>query len=92
MSVTIGNIMENRPKIQIFQQPKNALFDGLFVIPRPLHNSYMEKVSIVKWSQKSTTEVPFLAYPNILKIADFNAISKYLGMPKMALPSTKVHF
>ena len=42
--------MENGPKTKISK--KNALFDGFFVNPRPLHNSNMAKVSIVKWSQK----------------------------------------
>ena len=31
---------------------KNALSDGFFVNLRPLHNSNMAKLSIVKWSQK----------------------------------------
>ena len=34
------------------RKTKNALSDGFFVNPRPLHNSNMAKVSIVKWSQK----------------------------------------
>ena len=38
------------------------------------------------------TEVPFLAYPNILKIAVFNAISKSGVGPKKGVPSTKIHF
>ena len=41
--------MGNGPKIKISQ---NALFDGFLDNPRPLYNSNMAKVSIVKWSQK----------------------------------------
>ena len=42
--------MENGPKIKNIS--KNALFDGFLDNPRPLYNSNMAKVSIVKWSQK----------------------------------------
>ena len=49
MSVTIGNLMESRPKINNISN--NALLDGFFVIPRPLYNSNMARLSIVKWSQ-----------------------------------------
>ena len=49
MSVTIGSLMENGPKINNIS--KNALFNGFFVIPRSLYNSNMAKVFIVKWSQ-----------------------------------------
>ena len=37
-------------------------------------------------------EVPFLAYPNILKIAVFNANSKSVVRPKKGVPSTKFNF
>ena len=33
-------------------KPKNALFNEFLVNPRPLHDSNMAKVSIVKWSPK----------------------------------------
>ena len=42
--------MENGPKIKNIS--KNALFDGFLDNPRPLYDSNMAKVSIVKWSQK----------------------------------------
>ena len=42
--------MENVPKIKK-NISKNALFDRILVNPRPLCNSNMAKVSIVKWSQ-----------------------------------------
>ena len=84
--------MENGPKINNIS--KNALFEGFFVIPRPLYNSNMPKVSIVKWSQNMflLTEVPFLAHQNILKIAVFNKISKSGVGPKKGFPSTKIMF
>ena len=41
--------MENWSKIKI--SGKNTLSDGFFVNPRPLYNSNMAKVYIVKWSQ-----------------------------------------
>ena len=41
--------MENGPKIKILKI--NALSDGFLVNPRPLYNSNMAKVYIVKWSQ-----------------------------------------
>ena len=42
--------MENGHKIRISK--KNAIFYGFLDNPRPLYNSNMAKVSIVKWSQK----------------------------------------
>ena len=43
--------MENGPKIKR-NTSKNALSDGFFGNPRPLYNSNVAKVSIVKWSEK----------------------------------------
>ena len=49
MSVTIGILIEIRPEI-IISQKIHFLIDFL-VNPRPLYNSNMAKVSVVKWYQ-----------------------------------------
>ena len=71
---------------------KNALSDGFLVNPRPLYNSNMAKVSIVKWSQKWIF-VYGSAISGIPKyFAVFNAISKSGVGPKKGVPSTKINF
>ena len=42
-------LLENGPKIKKYKKTSSY---GIFVNLRPLYNSNMAKVSIVKWSQK----------------------------------------
>ena len=64
--------------VALKKYPQKTLSDGPSANLRPLHNSNLAKVMIVKWSQirLPLTEVPFLAYPKLSVILSFNAFSK----------------
>ena len=84
--------MENGPKIKNIS--KIALFDGFLDNPRPLYNSNMAKVSIVKWSQKwiFADEFPFLGPTPDFEIALKPAIFKIFGYARNGTPVNKIPF
>ena len=61
----IVNYLEN---LSLKKISKKALSGGILANPRPLYNSNVAKVSIVKWSKNwmFVDGNPFLAYPMIL--------------------------
>ena len=73
---------------------KKKLSDGILAVLRPLYNSNMAKVSIVKWSHNLifVDGNPFFDYPMILKLHKNRKFSKILGMPEMTLLATKINF
>ena len=81
-------------KVYIIYIFKKTLSDEFFANPRSLYNSYMAKVSILSGLRNRflCTEIPFLAYPKILKLHWKRQFSKKNGMPEVVLPSTKIYF
>ena len=61
---------------------------------RPFCNNYVAKVSVVKWAQNwiCVDGNVFLAYPVILKLHWKWQLCKYLAMPEITHPATKIQF
>ena len=76
------------PAVQAVFLTPSPLFDEFLDNPRPLYNSNMAKVSIVKWSQKwiFVDGNPFFGPTPYFEIALKPAVFKIFGMPEMAIP------
>ena len=83
--------MENRPKIKIYKKKTHS--DGFFVNSRPLYNSNMAKVFIVKWSQKLifVDGTPFFGPTPDFEIALKTAIFKIFGCARNGTSVNKNH-
>ena len=74
--------------------PKKTLSDGILAIMRPLYNSNMAKVSIVKWSQKLifVDGTPFFRPTPDFEIALKTAIFKIFGYARNGTSVNKIPF
>ena len=93
MSVIIENLIENGFKEKYISEKKNFLMI-LSANLRPLYNSNVAKVSVVKWSQNLifVDANAFFGLPYDCQITFKSQFCKYLAMPEMTLRTKKIQF